>query len=98
MDIGPFYIDECCEKAGYNHDGVLVGKPQEDAPAPAEVEEVQEPIQEQPAEEVAEEAASAEPEIDLKSMAPSELRKMAEAKGVKGFKRMSKKKLIEALS
>lgn len=40
MDIGPFFIAECCIEAGYNNKGEMVGKPKkEEKPVEKKVEE-----------------------------------------------------------
>lgn len=98
MNIGPFFINECCEEAGYDQ----YGKTKEDYEKEAELadalaplpEEVQEDVKEV-MEEILEEKA--EEELDLEKMSAKELKAMCDEKGISYSKNESKKKLIAKL-
>lgn len=84
VDIGPFYIADCCEEAGFDNLGNR-SKPEvivEAREAPKPVEKVEE---------------SKKESKSLKSMTLEELKALADERGVQGTESMSRKKLMAAL-
>mgnify|MGYP000844095888 CR=1 FL=1 len=87
VDIGPFYIAECCEEAGFDNLGN-----RKETPA---VVEVAKPIGDQPVKvEISEPKKVSK---SMKSMTLEELKALADEKGVQGTESMSRKKLMAAL-
>lgn len=82
MDIGPFYIDECCSEAGYDCQGNKVGESSE--PESTFTDTVQcEPLISR--------------EEELSKMSAKELKKLAQEMGIEKAKYMSKKDLVKAI-
>lgn len=85
IDIGPFFVTDCCEEEGFD----CFGKKKEDYQEEKELQE--ESKQEEPEQEVEQE------EKELEKMSQKELMALCDEKGLEYAKNASKKKLREML-
>jgi hypothetical protein len=97
-DIGEFFIADCCLEAGYNHKGEKVGEETLDAvEIVEEVQEAIEPLPKEVQEEVIDDIVESVAN-DINELSLKELKKLADEKGVKYGKNITKKGLIKKLA
>lgn len=88
MDIGPFFIAECCEDAGFDN---LGNRKELQAVKESVKQDLEQPVVVEGAPKPNKESKS------LKSMTVEELKALADERGVQGTESMSRKKLMAAL-